>query len=137
MVLGLCFDSSGLTDTFVQMYGQKKPSDIMRDQIASYCGTVGTCIGAGTDVDVGSTQYLDGSTLEDLDISFTAVGQYPAWVHNGLIDLLAESIDSQTTTDNGRSHPLTGQCLFADICASSLLRQLREFRMYLRVILSR
>lgn len=73
----------------------------MRDQIAAYCGTVGTCIGAGTDVSVGGTQYLDGSTLEDLDISFTAVGQYPAWVHNGLIDLLAESIESQTTTTNG------------------------------------
>ena len=105
----------GFADQGLQ-FGTTKPSDIIRNNVSSICSTVGTCVG-GNDVTMPKAQYIDSGDLEDLDISFTVDGDYPQWVHNGLIDMLAWAYDNQTQTNNVCYSPYaTSSCNFESYC---------------------
>ncbi|KAL9051193.1 MAG: hypothetical protein Q9162_006171 [Coniocarpon cinnabarinum] len=81
------------------LFGSQKPSDIIRNNVSSTCATIGTCIN-GNDVSVPSSSLIDGGQVATLDISYTVDGDYPTWVHNGLIEMLAFVMDNQTTVQN-------------------------------------
>ena len=55
--------------------------------------------------------------MDTLDIKYTVNGDYPQWVHNGLIDMLAWAIGNQTQTNNVCYSPYaTSSCNFMAYC---------------------
>lgn len=81
-------------------FGTMNPADIINNNIAGTCEDEGVCIQGSNDV--GQTQYVSGPGLADEDISYTAEGQYPSWIHNGLIAMMAGVMQNQTTVNNGK-----------------------------------
>lgn len=75
-------------------YGQAVPADLIAKNVSATCGTDGLCVQGSQDLGTYGIIVTDG--LGKQDISYTAEGQYPSWIHNGFVSLLSAVMANQT-----------------------------------------